>query len=107
MNKYLKVRSVFINVDFNLIGYRKPFKLDYCFITSTSLVPVIGPTEFSIDGLRNETEVANNTASTFVEHPNIVEVHMCKLKVGVAVKLRMHSKQMKVRIVKPFSQPYM
>ena len=31
---------VFINVALTLIGYRMPPKLDYCFITSTSLVPV-------------------------------------------------------------------
>ena len=29
-----------INVALTLIGYRTPSKLDYCFITSTSLVPV-------------------------------------------------------------------
>ena len=78
MNKYSKVRSVFINVDFNLIGYRKPLKLDYCFITSTSLVSVTVSTEFSITGLRNETEAANNTTSTFVEHTNIID-HIIRL----------------------------
>ena len=31
---------VFIIVALTLIGYRMPPKLDYCFITSTSLVPV-------------------------------------------------------------------
>ena len=30
----------FINVALTWIGYRKPPKLDYCFITSTNLVPV-------------------------------------------------------------------
>ena len=40
--KQTKVRRfacVFIKVAFTLI-YRKPPKLDYCFITSTSVVPV-------------------------------------------------------------------
>ena len=32
--------NVFINVAHTLIGYRMTPKLDYCFITSTSLVPV-------------------------------------------------------------------
>ena len=31
---------LFINVALTWIGYRKPPKLDYCFITSTNLVPV-------------------------------------------------------------------
>ena len=39
MNECLKVH-VFINVALTLVGYRKPPKLDYCFITSTSVVPV-------------------------------------------------------------------
>ena len=31
---------VFINVALTLIGHRMPPKMDYCFITSASLVPV-------------------------------------------------------------------
>ena len=31
---------VFINVSLALIGYRKPPKVEYCFIATTSLVPV-------------------------------------------------------------------
>ena len=39
--KASKVRTCFfINVALTLIGYRKPPKLDYCFIMSASLVPV-------------------------------------------------------------------
>ena len=32
--------TLFINVALTLIAYRMPPKLDYCFVTSTSLVPV-------------------------------------------------------------------
>ena len=40
-NKYSKFAHVFINVALIiLIGYRMHPKLDYCFITSTSFVPV-------------------------------------------------------------------
>ena len=35
-----RFKRVFINVALTLIGYRIAPKLDYCFITSTSLVPV-------------------------------------------------------------------
>ena len=38
--KFRRFARVFINVTLTLIGYRKPPKLDYCFIASTSLVPV-------------------------------------------------------------------
>ena len=41
--KRTKVRRFardFINVGLTLIGYRKPPKQDYCFITRTSVVPV-------------------------------------------------------------------
>ena len=50
---------------------------------------------FSIAGQRNETEAANNTASTFLEHTHIIDhtfrLHECacaNIKVGVAAKLR-------------------
>ena len=76
--QHSKLRTWFfyINVALTLIGYRKPPKLDYCFITSTSLVPVgLG---FSITGLRNESEAARNTASSFLEHAQIIN-HRCRL----------------------------
>ena len=91
--KRMKVRRfacVFINVALTLIGYRKPPKLDYCFITSTILFMLW----FNIAGVRNKTEAASNTASTFLEHAHIInqcldcKMHMCKIKVGMAVKLR-------------------
>ena len=34
------LRIFFCQHCFQLVGYRKPSKLDYCFIMSTSLVPV-------------------------------------------------------------------
>ena len=50
---------------------------------------------FSIAGQRNETEAANNTASTFMEYAHIIDhtfrLHKCacaNIKVGVAAKLR-------------------
>ena len=50
---------------------------------------------FSIAGQRNETEAANNIASTFMEHAHIIDhtfrLHKCacaNIKVGVAAKLR-------------------
>ena len=69
--QHSKLRTCFfINVALTLIAYRMPPKLDYCILTSTSLVPVaLG---FSIAGLRNETEAASNTASTFLEHAQII-----------------------------------
>ena len=36
---------LFINVALTWIGYRKPPKLDYCFIMSTNLVPVAVSTQ--------------------------------------------------------------
>ena len=70
-----------------------PPKLDYCFITTTTLVPVAVSTR--IAGLRNETEAANNTASTFLEHAHIINhmfrLHKCgcaNIKVHMAAKLR-------------------
>ena len=53
-------------------------KLEYCFITSTSLVRVIFLLGFSIAGLRNETEAASNTASTLLEHAHIIN-HMFRV----------------------------
>ena len=38
--KVQRFTRVIINVALTLIGYGKPPKLDYCFITSTSVVPV-------------------------------------------------------------------
>ena len=38
--KYSKVRMYFYQIALTFIGYTMPPKLDYCFITSTSLVPV-------------------------------------------------------------------
>ena len=43
-NNIRRFAHVFINVVLILIGYRKPPKLDYCFITSTSIVPVVAST---------------------------------------------------------------
>ena len=50
---------------------------------------------FSIPGLRNETEAASNTASTSLEHTNIINhtfrLYKCtskNIKVGMTVKLR-------------------
>ena len=40
MNEYSKVRTCFYQCCSYLDGYRMPPKLDYCFITSTSLVSV-------------------------------------------------------------------
>ena len=64
-----------------------PPKLDYCFITSTSLVPVVG--------LRNEREAASNTQSTFLEYAEIINpmfrLHKCacaNIKVGMATNLQ-------------------
>ena len=61
---------LFINVALTWIGYRKPPKLDYCFIMSTNLVPVA--VSISIAGLRNEVEAASKTASTLPEHAHII-----------------------------------
>ena len=89
----------YINVALTLIGYRKPPKLDYCFITSTSLVPVgLG---FSITGLRNESEAARNTASSFLEHAQIIN-HRCRLhKWAWQLKVWMRTKRTKVWTLLP------
>ena len=93
--KQMNIQSftrVFIDIILTLIEYRMPSKLDYCFIMSTNLEC------FYLDlaslELRNETEAANNAASTFLEHAHninhIFRLHKCactKIKVGVAVTL--------------------
>ena len=40
IRRFARVFNNFIDVALTLIGYRTPPKLDYCFIMSTSLVPV-------------------------------------------------------------------
>ena len=89
----------YINVALTLIGYRKPPKLDYCFITSTSLVPVgLG---FSITGLRNESEAARNTASSCLEHTQIIN-RRCRLhKWAWQLKVWMRTKRTKVWTLLP------
>ena len=54
-----------------LIGYRKPPKLNYCFITSTSLTLCIPVT------VSTWTEDASNTASTLMEHAHIISSLDC------------------------------
>ena len=68
---------------------------------SAGLVPVIVSVcflfllRFSIAALRNETEAASNTTSTFLEHAHIINhvfrVYKCEcsnIKMGMAAKLR-------------------
>ena len=57
---------VFINVALTLIGNRMPLKLIY---NELLLLFLLG---FSIAGLQNDTEAANNTASNFLEHTYII-----------------------------------
>ena len=103
-----------------LIGYRKPPELDYCFITSTSLVPVA--VRFSIAGMRRETKAASNTASTFHESAHIIShtymymyIYMFRLykctcaniKVGVALKFQKQKFSIEnEQSFKSFFQPY-
>ena len=67
MNKKLEGSHVFLPM-LLLIGYRKPPKLNYCFIMSTSLVPVTVSTW---------TEDASSTASTVMEHVHIISSFDC------------------------------
>ena len=106
-----------INVAFTLIGYSKPPELDYCFITSTSLVSVA--VRFSIAGMR-DTEAASNTASTFHESAHIIShtymyIYMFRLykctcaniKVGVALKFQKQKFCIEnEQSFKSFFQPY-
>ena len=64
---------VFSNDALTLIGYRMPPKLDYCFITSTSLVPVAVSTWIHHRWTEKWDRRANNTASAFLEHTHIID----------------------------------
>ena len=84
-----KFARVFINVAITLIGYGKLPKLDCCFITTISPVPVAVSTWISIAWLRNETEAAMQQHSlnfsgtrphSLITRLNCTSRHVQKLK---------------------------
>ena len=78
-----------MNVALTLIGYRKPHKLNYCFIAILVLFLSLFQDVFSITGLRNETEEAASTFQALLTN-HTFRLYKCaytNIKVGVIAKL--------------------
>ena len=88
-----RVCKYFYQIALTFIGYTMPPKLDYCFITSTSLVPVAVSTwiqhrwteKWDRSSLQHRLKFSGTRPHSWLDYTS---AHMQNIKVGVAAKLR-------------------